>query len=135
MYDLCVFVCNFFVIFLKKVGQEVFGELSRLESRGCNEPVVEPYQHRRRQQQQQQQRQQILLQKLAISTIGEDGGGHGTREAGGGGGRGGEGAGGGEAGAGRVTSFAKDIVDTCVRVWGRLEACPQARHYVMSADR
>lgn len=45
---------------------------------------------------------------------------------------GGSGGGGGRAGGVTMT---EEVVETCVRVRDMLEACPQARHYVMSADR
>lgn len=105
---------------LMQVGQEVFSELSQLETRGFDASPP-------------QQQQQLLLHRLAISTIGEEAE---PRAASGGDGGGRSGGGAGEAGGAEgVTTRAKDIVDACVRVLARLEGCPQARHYVMSADR
>lgn len=103
----------------------MFGELSRLEARGSTDPSESP----------PRLEPPVQLPIAPLVTVSEStprpaDGGVGPSEV--------EGR---ASGSGEteevvgVTSWAKDIVDTCVGVWGRLEACPQARHYVMSADR
>ena len=108
------------------MGQDVFRELSRLETRGSASPLLPPVTsdglghpvHSSPGQSAGQEVAGAAVCRVDVPVpVCEE-----ARDASGGGERRGE--------------YDEDeVVQVCERVCGMLDACPQARHYVMSADR